>query len=90
MSPAGHGIGPELLDRASGSADDDELTSLRFDAWIADHRWHAYYRHFCFQHLGAVESRVSGACFQRAVQPHRRALTMAPRGELPGVREASW
>lgn len=70
LARAGQGIGPELLKWAGGRAYDAELTWLRFDAWTTNHRLHAYYRRLGFQHVRTVESRVSGACFQRPAQPY--------------------
>jgi Acetyltransferase (GNAT) family len=69
---AGGGLGGELLDWAGGRAFEAGLTWLRLDAWTTNHRLHGYYRHQGFRHVRTVESRVSGACFQRATQPYLR------------------
>ncbi|MFJ8579428.1 GCN5 family acetyltransferase [Micromonospora sp. NPDC093277] len=67
---AGAGLGGEMLDWAGGRAYQAGLTWLRLDAWTTNPRLHAYYRGQRFRHVRTVESRVSGACFQRAAQPY--------------------
>lgn len=67
---SGIGLGPEILDWAAGRAFDAGLAWLRFDAWTTNTTLHAYYRRLGFQHVRTVESRVSGACFQRPAQPY--------------------
>lgn len=74
LSGAGSGLGGEMLDWAAGRAFTAELTWLRFDAWTTNQRLHAYYIHQGFRHVRTVESRVSGACFQRPSQPYRGYL----------------
>ncbi|MDR7278954.1 GNAT family N-acetyltransferase [Catenuloplanes atrovinosus] len=67
---SGSGLGQELLDWAGGRAFAAGLTWLRLDAWTSNTRLHDYYRRQGFQHVRTVESRLSGACFQRAAQPY--------------------
>jgi GNAT superfamily N-acetyltransferase len=67
---AGAGLGREMLDWAGGRAFAAGLAWLRFDAWTTNTDLHAYYRRLGFQHVRTVESRVSGACFQRPAQPY--------------------
>lgn len=68
---AGLGLGSEMLDWAAGRAFDAGLTWLRFDAWTTNERLHAYYQRLGFTLVRIVESRVSGACFQKPAQPYR-------------------
>lgn len=71
---AGQGLGAELLDWAGGRAYDAELLWLRLDAWTTNQGLHAWYRALGFQHVRTVESRVSGACFQRPSAPYMGRL----------------
>jgi GNAT superfamily N-acetyltransferase len=74
LDRAGAGLGPEMLDWASGRAYDAGLTWLRLDAWTANPRLHGYYLGQGFRHVHTVATRVSGACFQRPSQPYRGVL----------------
>jgi GNAT superfamily N-acetyltransferase len=67
---AGDGLGSEILDWAGGRAYIAGLTWLRFDAWTTNTRLHAYYVGLGFEHVRTVQSRVSGACFQKPAQPY--------------------
>ncbi len=67
---SGDGLGGELLDWAGGRAYAAGLTWLRLDAWTTNEKLHDYYRQLGFRHVRTVESRISGACFQRAAQPY--------------------
>lgn len=67
---AGSGLGGEMLDWAGGRAYAAELTWLRLDAWTSNPRLHAYYVGQGFRHVRTIESRVSGACFERPSQPY--------------------
>jgi hypothetical protein len=67
---AGADLGGEMLDWAAGRAFAAGVTWLRLDAWTTNGRLHDYYRGKGFRHVRTVESRVSGACFQRAAQPY--------------------
>jgi GNAT superfamily N-acetyltransferase len=67
---AGNGLGREMLDWAGGRAFDAGVTWLRLDAWTTNPRLHDYYRNEGFQHVRTIETRVSGACFQRPAQPY--------------------
>jgi GNAT superfamily N-acetyltransferase len=71
---AGRGLGGEMLDWAGGRAFDAGLTWLRLDAWTTNPRLHAYYVGQGFEHVRTIESRVSGACFQRPAQPYTGRL----------------
>lgn len=71
---AGSGLGGEMLDWAGGRAYDAGLTWLRLDAWTTNPRLHAYYIRQSFRHVRTVESRVSGACFERPAQPYAGPL----------------
>lgn len=71
---AGRGLGGEMLDWAGGRAYDAGLTWLRLDAWTTNPRLHAYYVGQGFEHVRTIESRVSGACFQRPAQPYAGRL----------------
>ena len=66
------GLGGEMLDWAGGQAFDAGLAWLRLDAWTTNRRLHAYYRGQGFTHVRTVESRPSGACFERPTQPYTR------------------
>lgn len=77
LGRAGSGLGGEMLDWASGRAWDAGLTWLRLDAWTTNARLHAYYVGHGFRHVRTVESRVSGACFQRPSQPYHGHLKTA-------------
>ena len=70
LDRAGADLGGELLDWASGRTWGAGLTWLRLDAWTSNPRLHAYYVGRDFRHVRTVESRVSGACFQRPSQPY--------------------
>ncbi|WP_432955681.1 GNAT family N-acetyltransferase [Micromonospora haikouensis] len=70
LAHSGAGLGGELLDWAGGRAYDAGLTWLRLDAWTTNHGLHDYYRRQGFRHVRTIESRVSGACFQRPSQPY--------------------
>ena len=74
LDRANTGLGREMLDWASGRAYDAGLTWLRLDAWTTNLRLHAYYLGQGFRHVRTVETRVSGACFQRPSQPYRGVL----------------
>ncbi len=63
-----------MLDWDSYRAFDAGLTWLRLDAWTTNPRLHDYYLGAGFQHVRTIESRVSGACFQRPTQPYRGTL----------------
>lgn len=67
---AGDGLGAEMLEWAGGRAYDAGLMWLRLDAWTTNERLHDYYRRQGFRHVRTVDSRVSGACFQRPAQPY--------------------
>ncbi|MFE9207472.1 GCN5 family acetyltransferase [Micromonospora sp. NPDC007230] len=67
---AGENLGGEMLDWAGGRACEAGLTWLRLDAWTTNSQLHDYYRRQRFRHVRTVESRVSGACFQRPAQPY--------------------
>lgn len=71
---SGSGLGAEMLRWAGGRAFDAGLTWLRLDAWTTNPALHAYYRSLGFEHVRTVESRVSGACFQRPSQPYLDGL----------------
>lgn len=77
LDRANTGLGPEMLDWASGRAYDAGLTWLRLDAWTTNPRLHAYYRGQGFRHVRTVATRVSGACFQRPSQPYHGVLKTA-------------
>ena len=70
LARSGQQLGDEMLDWAGGQAFQARLTWLRLDAWTSNARLHAYYVRRGFRHVRTVESRVSGACFQRAAQPY--------------------
>jgi GNAT superfamily N-acetyltransferase len=70
LDRAGTGLGREMLAWAGGRAFDAGLTWLRLDAWTTNPRLHRYYQREGFRHVRTVESRVSGACFQRPAQPY--------------------
>ena len=63
-----------MLDWAVGRACDAGLAWLRLDAWTTNPRLHAYHLDRGFRHVRTVESRVSGACFQRPSRPYRGSL----------------
>lgn len=67
---AGSDLGSEMLDWAGGRAFDAGLTWLRLDAWTTNTRLHNYYRRLGFTHVRTIDTRVSGACFQRPSQPY--------------------
>lgn len=70
LSLAGTGLGTEMLAWAGGRAFDAGLQWLRLDAWTSNPRLHDYYRRLGFRMVRMVETRVSGACFQRPAQPY--------------------
>ena len=67
---SGADLGGEMLDWAGGRAYDAGLTWLRLDAWTTNERLHEYYVRQGFRHVRTIESRVSGACFERPAQPY--------------------
>jgi GNAT superfamily N-acetyltransferase len=70
LAYAGQGLGVELLNWAGGRAYDAELMWLRLDAWTGNERLHQWYRDLGFAHVRTVQSRTSGACFQRPAAPY--------------------
>ena len=70
LARAGSNIGRELFAWAGGRAYLAGLTWLRLDAWTTNNGLHAYYQRLGFRHVRTVQSRVSGACFQRPAQPY--------------------
>jgi GNAT superfamily N-acetyltransferase len=64
---AGHGIGAQLVDRASHLVADSGRLWLRLDCAKNNIRLHDYYRQLGFAHMGSVDlpHRKSGALFQR-------------------------
>jgi GNAT superfamily N-acetyltransferase len=67
---SGTGLGTELLDWAGGRAHTAGKAWLRLDAWTTNTRLHTYYEQHGFQHVHTIESRPSGACYQRSTQPY--------------------
>jgi GNAT superfamily N-acetyltransferase len=74
LERSGAGLGAEMLDWAGGRAYQAGVTWLRLDAWTTNPRLHEYYRRQGFRHVRTIESRVSGACFQRPAQPYAGEL----------------
>ncbi|RKR87455.1 hypothetical protein BDK92_1731 [Micromonospora pisi] len=70
LQHAGGDLGGEMLDWAGGRAYEAGLTWLRLDAWTTNVQLHRYYQRQGFRHVRTIESRVSGACFERPAQPY--------------------
>ncbi len=67
---AGEGLGAEILDWAGGAAFEARKFWLRLDAWTTNLGLRRWYESQGFRIVRVVETRVSGACFQRPSQPY--------------------
>lgn len=70
LARSGEDLGAEILRWAAGYAFDADLLWLRLDAWTSNAGLRAWYERQGFRLVRVVETRVSGACFQRPAQPY--------------------
>lgn len=68
---SGEDLGAEILLWAAGHAFGAGLLWLRLDAWTSNAGLRAWYERQGFRLVRVVETRASGACFQKPAQPYR-------------------